>query len=343
MEGKVEQAALDQPAYDKLKASFDALVLEEAADDALIADLRAQISGAAPVQYIEATDFSVGGAYGFQNPKGYVGQGTGPDRTVYRLKPHSSTKTAPTTGTNPFRIMMAGAGASSGTVTQPEIANLTIAGTDQTPTTTAYGGIRVGYSVGAHLHDLIVTGIPGYSSSPPGETFSIAMWHADDSLTEQVICDGRIDGKGTAGIAASLFSRSSCKRSTFKGCTAQYAEAGFGATTYISATETWEDSWFINNRKHLNLERTYGGVHRYTRCHFRGASVPYVAQVSTDPTIGSASVIFEDCDVDGDGILRVRVYGPSDKNSQKDSDIKCIQKGVDVTSNASKFLLVRSG
>jgi hypothetical protein len=118
---------------------------------------------------------------------------------------------------------------------------------------------------------------------------------------------------------------------------------GFGSASFECAGESWEDSTFAHNRKHLNLERTFGGSFRYTRCHFTDAGAPYVAQISTDPAHGSAQVVFEDCTVDGDGVLRVRVFPPSPRNSQQDADIRCVVAGQDVTADPGRFQLVRTG
>lgn len=267
--------------------------------------------------------------------------GEGVDVTVYRVKPFTSTQAPMVDGlvepqTNPLRVLRW----FPARLTAPlEIGNFTIQGTPQGH---AYGATQIGYSFGAHVHDLKVTGVPGFASGPPGETFSIALWRSENALVEDCIADGRPDGRGTTGVAATLFSHAYTRGTVHRRCTAQYANAGFGSATYESTSESWEDSTFANNRRHLNIERTFGGTFHYTRCHFTNASVPYVAQVSTDPAHGSAKVIFEDCTVDRDGILRVRVYGPSSTNSQSDSDIRCLIGGQDVTDDPTKFQLVRS-
>jgi hypothetical protein len=287
----------------------------------------------------EASDFAIQTTAFPLSSTDTIGQGM--ETTVYRMRPLTSTRApvvdALTNGdTNPYHLMRWFT-FPSWRATNPEIGGFTVQGTPQGH---PYNAIQVGYSDGAYIHDVKITGIPGYSPSPPGETFAFSLWHADDALVEDCVADGRVDDQGTVGVSASLFDHSYTKNTTHRRCLMQYANAGFGSASYECTGETWEDSRFLRNRKHLNIERTFGGTFRYTRCDFAGASVPYVAQVSTDPRYGSARVIFEDCTVDGDGILRVRVYGKSSVNSQEDADIRCIRNGVDVTDDPSRFRLV---
>lgn len=332
---------------------------QSAIDDPIIADLKTQIGSTTPppttpptpppvtpsptpTDIHEAVDFAQQTTGWAPRATGITGKGV--DVTVYRIKTLSSTHKAAVDAlvpynTNPYEVLRFFSSTSMA-ATNPDISYFTVQGTNQNH---PYNGIQVGYSTGAHIHHLKITGIPGFSSSPPGETMLLSLWHADNAVVEDVVIDGRVDGVGTTGIAATLFGQNYVKNPTFRRCTAQYAGAGFGSATFECVGESWTDSVFSHNRKHLNIERTFGGTFHYTRCKFSGASVPYVAQVSTDPAYGSAKVIFEDCTVDGDGILRVRVYGPSSVNSQKDADIRCIKNGVDVTGDPTKFLLARSG
>ena len=94
-----------------------------------------------------------------------------------------STKTPPTTGTNPRVVRVSGALAPG-----VKVQGVTVEGLrrPQHPRPEGYAGhnthgLTVGYVDGAQLRDLRVVGVKGSGSSPPAETFALEVWQASTS------------------------------------------------------------------------------------------------------------------------------------------------------------------
>jgi hypothetical protein len=266
--------------------------------------------------------------------------GSGVDRTIYRPAPHASTKKAPTSGTNQLKLIRAG-GLSAPTAAAVDLGGFTVQGTDQTPSLSSYGGIVVGYGSGSRVHDVKVTGIPGYASRPPGETFSLAMFHANSSSLTNVTLDGNRDSDG-ADVGATLLGYNyTTGNNTITDLTAHHANSGFGLAMFQTAgTYTFNgDCDLSHNRKAINIEQSIGGaVYNFDGCDFRGTSAaPYVAQVTSIKS--SSQVYFRDPVVDS-WPLKVNCYSSaalSGANKQQDSDIHLIIHGVDVSNDPTKL------
>lgn len=287
-------------------------------------------------EYVDFTQHASGRFFGGTS---LVGEGV--KRRVYQLRPGSSTK-GDAVGvlvkpqTNPYRVLTFGGLSASQTSHDLEIAGFTIQGTEQGH---EYGGVRVGYSEGAIVRDVAVTGIPGSAPGPPGETFSLATWHADDYLFERVVLDGR--NTSGAPVAATLLGINDSAGGTVVGMVANHAKHGFGAALWQSSDLTFEDCDFRYNRKAINIENSRGGFYRFVGCDFRNTlAASYFAQVSS--TIASSRVTFEDCVFDNDVCL-VRHYPGQVEGKQNPADIRRIDGGVDVTSNSAKFRIVTTG
>lgn len=266
--------------------------------------------------------------------------GAGVDQTVYRLPAHTSTKTDPTTGTNQLKLMRT-AGLSASNPAAVELGGFTLEGTDQTTSLRAYGGIVVGYGTGSKVHDVKVTGIPGYSSSPPGETFSLALFHSDSATLTNVTLDGDRASDAAAVGATLLGYNYTTGVHTITNLIAVDAQYGFGLAMFQAAgTYTFGGGCDLSrNRKAINIEQSIGGaVYNFNGCDFRGTTgAPYVAQVTS---INSSSrVYFRDPKVDA-WPLKVNCYSGaalSGANKQADSDIHLILNGVDVSNDPTKL------
>lgn len=270
------------------------------------------------------------------------------ESSILEMKPKSSTKTAEVLAltsavTNPFRLAWFGANSQAAAPKGIEIGNFTLRGSDQGH---IYAGMMLAWSIAANVHDITIKGIPGLSSSPPTETGSLELWHADGAKLTNVVLDGR-DAAGAPTAASLLMLNFTTGDTIIKKLTAIYAKYGFAAALWrCVGRHVFEDCVFgLGNRKGINIEQSNGGSYEFTRCDFRGIqAVPWVAQVSAiaSPTI-SVPITFTDCIPSGsDGILKVRTY-PGLTVGQKDSDIKCFVGGKDVTNDPTKFQILHAG
>ncbi len=284
------------------------------------------------------TDFAQQSA-GLYLPSGQL-LGTGVDQTTYQLVPHTSTKTDPSTGTNLLELMRAG-GLSSAEAATMDLGGFTVEGTDQTSSLKAYGGLILGYGTGSKVHDLKVTGIPGYSSSPPGETFALELWRSNAATLSNVTLDGYRKSDG-AQVGATLLGYSyTTGVHTVTNLKANHARYGFGLAMYQTAgTYNFSGGCDLsNNRKAINIEESIGGaVYNFDGCDFRGTTgAPYVAQVTS--LTSSSKVFIRDPVVDS-WPLKVNCYSSSalsGANRQLDSDIHLLINGVDVSGDPTKL------
>lgn len=198
----------------------------------------------------EAVDFKASGQAGFYLNRGVVKTG-GPSMNVYRVKPGSSTLPAVTTGTTPHRIMRAGA-LSGSLLSGVEVAGIEIHGYQEQVT----HGLTVSYTIDAYLHDLIIRGVKGQGTTPPGETFSLEVHQSVDPEIFNVVIDGRWSG---AQVSSSLLGFNSVDGGYVENLSANYSP-GFGAALWQSGNYTLEAPDFRYCRRALNLERPYGVI-----------------------------------------------------------------------------------
>jgi hypothetical protein len=306
--------------------------------------LTATPSTSAPTSPTSAPDIRTLTDFAQQSAGLFLGSGqllgSGVDRTIYRPAPHTSAKRAPSAGTNQLKLIRAG-GLSSRTAAAVDLGGFTLEGTDQSPTLEAYGGIVVGYGTGSRVHDVKVTGIPGYDSRPPGETFSLAMFHAASSHLSDVTLDGNRTSDGEQVAATLLGYNYTTGTNTITNLKANHAGYGFGLAMFQTAgTYTFNGRCDLShNRKAINIEQSIGGsVYNFDGCDFRGTTgAPYVAQVTSINS--SSQVYFHDPVVDS-WPLKVNCYSPaalSGANKQLDSDIHLIINGVDVSHDPTKL------
>ena len=283
---------------------------------------------------VQFKDFAQNGAGLYSADTGLLGPG--PARVVYRLAPRSSTRSDATAGpTDPYYVMRFGGNDDTTVASGLDIAGFTIQATDQGH---IYGGLFVGYSQGARVHDVVIRGIPGTSSAPPGETFSLAGWHANGMRVSNVIVDGR-DGAGQP-VAASLFATNSQDDVVFEHIVGHYSANGFGLTLWDSSNVTVRHADLRFNRRAINCEQPHPGLMQFIDCDLRGQLDQTDPHMTFSGTRGSTKVVITDPKVDR-WPLRVGVAQPDYQGgaeTQQVGDIHLIVAGKDVTDDPAYLI-----
>jgi hypothetical protein len=173
--------------------------------------------------------------------------GAGIDRTIIRMAPHTSTDaknipTAPMT-TNQYSLMrVTGDGVN--------LHDFTLQATDQGH---LYNGLRVHISKNPRITNMKVTGVPGASSSPPGETFGIDDYRTQNSVYKHIEVDG-------AGVGASGFGANNSTNVTIEHGLFHNNPHGIGATFWQTKDVTLIDCTTKDNHNGFNFERVSGTV-----------------------------------------------------------------------------------
>ena len=288
------------------------------------------------VEMIEFSDFAsrYAGLDLFNSGKSLTGRGS--DVTTYQVKPMTSTRKAFVEAkvkgdTNPCYVVRAAGIDSAHTAADLEFSGFAIQGTEQGH---LYGGIQIGWSNRTKVHDITIRDIPGNASGPPGETFLLNLWHANDSTVRDILLDG---GK----VGATLLGLNTVDGCTVRDVTLRNAVYGFGAALWQTSNVLFENVTFDTNRKALNIEDARGGTHMFRNCTFKNTSVSNIAQVSaayaSDDLRASTKVTFEDPIVDS-WPIRVQVFPNSTTNRQLASDIHVVINGIDVSNDKSKLV-----
>lgn len=314
------------------RAAFDAYVASVQAQisdlSSKVADLNTKLAALGP-EIVEFSDFAelnyaplATTSVGKLLPAVVVGKGV--DRTIYRMKPGSSTKASkvPTSGTNPFTLLRVGGNDSAHVVTGIDLGGFTLQGTDQGH---LFNGLMIGYSTGARLHDVAAHAIPGSSNEPPGETFTVNLWHANGALLERVVLTGD-------GVAASLFGINNLVGVTLTNCKATGAVYGMGFTGWKSSDITLTDCDLSGNRRPLNFEQCGGSIN-LTRVDMRRAG--HLPHVTVNGNLSSAKVTITDPKVDA-WPIKVGVSSQPYQGLpqlQKVSDVRLIVAGKDVSAD----------
>jgi hypothetical protein len=272
----------------------------------------------------------------------YVASGTlDGNGATYRLAANSSAKVAPTTGTNQYKLIRAG-GLNAAGAAKVIIKNLTLEGNDQLPNLNSYGGLVVQYGSGSIIQNVSIPGIPGYDSSPPGETFSCAFFHTDNAVINGLTLDGFRTSDGAWVTATLLGYNYTTGVHTIDGLKSNNARYGFSLAMFQAAgTYTFTSAEFKGSRKAVNIEQSIGGtVYNFNSCDFRGTSgAPYIAQVTSINS--SSTVIFRDPVVDSFP-MKVNCYSSAalgGLNKQLDSGIQLWIGGVNKTADATKLVI----
>lgn len=192
--------------------------------------------------------------------------GAGMDKTIIKMNANTSTKlsayNAITSGNaNPYNLIWIG-DESVENGPKVTIENLTISGTTQPH---PYNGIQIARSLAPVVRNVKVQGIPGNSSTPPGETFSLSLYRAANATIEYCILDGRRDETG-GSQAASLFGINNSDHVTVTDTIIRYTDPAFAVAGWQSTGGDFTRVTFDHNgRVPIHLENT-DGVWNFTDC-----------------------------------------------------------------------------
>jgi len=268
--------------------------------------------------------------------------GAGSANTIYQMTPNTANKTNATSGTTPWRMLRFGGFGSGSIATGLQIGKMTVNGTEQG---CWYHGVSVGYSQGAIIEDLVVTGARGGSPGPPGETFHLELWHAEGAQLSNIVLDGKDAATGASVGATGL--QVQCQSVTANNVTVRNMVYGMCLALWEAQDGSFTDCIF-SGRKPVNAEQNSTGTMTFTRCTFiKSASFP--VHMSFNSANGSSKVMIYDPVVDA-WPLKVGIY-PGPLNSwglkgvtqmQKTTDVHLFIGGVEVTSDASKLKILTS-
>jgi hypothetical protein len=254
--------------------------------------------------------------------------GAGTNQTVLQMAPFSSTKTAlvPTAAdsTNQFALLRAGGNSTTARITL--VSDLTLAGTPQGH---PYNGYIAYYQRAGKIARIKVTGIPGNSAAPPGETFGINVFHCVNQILEGVEVDGR-DSNGTK-VGATGFGHNYSTGTVHTDCYSHDQGFGHGFAAFQSADIVYLRPRSIGNAKAgMNFERSRGTID-IVDGSFAGNSEHLIVASDTE----SAKVTITDPVYDGD---RFTVHVPNNyayppvpdppPNRQLTTDISLVIGGV---------------
>lgn len=266
--------------------------------------------------------------------------GTDWSTTGYGMVPNTSTKASsiPTAkyATNQLYLMATPTGTSTTRTPGIEWHHFALIGTPQGH---MYHGIRCRYAAAPYFHDLLIKGVPGNDSAPPGETFYIDISQTDDALLERIVCDGR-DATG-AHVGASPIGLNNARRTTIRNCRSNYCGSGIAFTAWQSTDVDVIDCDFSNSRRAVNLERP-SGTYRLTRVNLTNqtSTSHHISCVSDQ---SSAKLIITDPIVEWP--LKILTSHPGgmylgNPSTQLKSDISVIKDGVDITNNTSYVVFI---
>lgn len=250
-------------------------------------------------------------------------RGSGVGRTVLQMKAHTSTKKATIPrvfpATNQLSLMRL-------TGDDLTVSGFTLRGTDQGH---LYNGLRIDHAERLDVHDVKVQGVPGSSSSPPGETFGLNDYRTSGSVYTRVEVDGA--GVGGAGFGANVSKNVTIRDSYFHD-----DRYSMGATFWEVQGITLIDTIATDNgRAGINLERVSGAV-RMVRPVLLGNHQGPI-RIASDR--GSAEVTIVDPVFSGSKftiVLPRTYYGRP--NLQRRSDVHLIVHGTDRTEQLVRFI-----
>lgn len=275
----------------------------------------------------EFKDFAAKASSGTILPNKMDGKGV----QIYRMVPKSSTKASkvpvpnPPTDpnpTNPFYLASVGNIEGTTLLEGVDLSFFLLDGTDQGH---YYGGLMARFTKNMKITGAFVLGVPGIGGEPPGETFSINVWHALGALLENCGCDGR-------GISSSLFGLNNAEQTILRGCTGRGNRGGTALTSWKSGGITVDDFDARGSHRGFNIEQPTG-AHTYNRPDLRGTQgLPHFTCNSNERSI---PLTIRDPRLDqwpllvGVDTSGKPFYGK--KQLQRKEDVHVILNNVDVT------------
>ncbi|WP_375399279.1 right-handed parallel beta-helix repeat-containing protein [uncultured Amnibacterium sp.] len=250
-------------------------------------------------------------------------RGSGVGRTVLQMKAHTSTKKAMIPRAFPATNQLSLVRLTGDDLT---VSGFTLRGTNQGH---LYNGLRIDHADRLDVHDVKVQGVPGSSSSPPGETFGLNDYRTNGSVYTRVEVDGA--GVGGAGFGANVSKNITIRDSYFHD-----NRYSMGATFWEVQGITLIDTIATDNgRVGINLERVSGAV-RMVRPVLLGNHQGPI-RIASDR--GSAKVTIVDPVFSGSHFTVVLPRTYYDRpNLQRRSDVHLIVHGQDRTEQLVRFI-----
>lgn len=211
-----------------------------------------------PAMTVHATGFAKANNYaGFLVPNGVGIVGSGPGQTIFQVDPDTITSAQVSSwypadvagNTNGLKVFVAANGS------DVRFGQFTIRGTQQRVGGT---GVPSGYDTyqynGAFfykmtrplIHDLKITGIPGYKNEPPGETSALGLFIGDGAKLYRCEVDGRRD-LDNAKITAAGIATNNNTNVYLEGCSAHHNGFSHGFAFWQTNGITAVDCSATNN------------------------------------------------------------------------------------------------
>jgi hypothetical protein len=111
-------------------------------------------------------------------------------------------------------------------------------------------GVTLGYSTNGLIEDVEVTGTQGNSSTPPGETFAVELWHADNGCEVR-----RVTARGDRVPSATMFGANDSEGFIVEDCTFTDSLNAFGMAIWECQNFTLRNIDCRNNRRGVNFEQ----------------------------------------------------------------------------------------
>lgn len=277
-----------------------------------------------PAGTYQWNDFLQGGdSFGLYQTNLMGIQGPGSKVTKLRMNPNSSTQASkvPTQaagGTNPLYLLRLGTGTSAAST--PWLSGVTIEGTAQGH---YYNGVYIYHATNAWINDVVITGIPGNNSSPPGETFGINDYDSVGSTYNYVEVDGR-DAATGVGVGSANFGTNSSSNITRWNCYSHHSAYGAGYTEFQNANlNFYYCRSEYNNKSGYNFERATGTVNLVGCTAIGNTGAPIIADSDQASTVFNISGMTTDIGTTVT-VLSHKTYswppGTPNPNLQKQSD-----------------------
>jgi hypothetical protein len=201
-----------------------------------------------------------------------------------------------------------------------------------------HGGLMIAYQDYVTARDIGIAGVPGYATSPPGETFGKNIYQCLYALLEHIVINGRNIGGTLLGINNSDYT-------VMNDVHLNNCGHGAGLAVWQSKGFTMNGGSLAGNRRPLNCEKVTG-LCQVNNVDFRGATEwPHITinngGQAGDPYLGSAQLIVRAPILEAGQPLRIAVFSKYNgfTQTQKISDIHVFDAaGVEITNDTAKVV-----
>lgn len=259
---------------------------------------------------------------------------------TYRIAPGTSTHASdvPVQGTgktNPLRLLRAGGNGAGTRMTGLEFTGVVIEGTEQGH---LYGGVQILWTEDLLVEGCSGFGIKGNANGPPGETFMLEVYQAQDPIIRNCHLDG-------GNVSSTHFGINNGSNALVENCSAHANAWGMSIAVWMSEGHTIIRDCDFSDCKHpINFEQYLGGgLVEIDNVDFRGQRDQTSNPATTRPHItfnsarGSSQLIVREPLWDeAKGPFQVGIAAPGSvvgwgTTNQLREDLTVIKGGVDMT------------